>query len=151
MIFTVAPTLKTDVIKTLSDYRRKDMFDGRSFNAKKIEIHRGSDLVTLEKMTKDGKDTWKKADGKDADTSKVEDLLGKLTALRAQSFDSVANAALKSPAMMVTLTYDKTKTETVTFAKAGTDVVAARGDEPGTAKLETMPFDDAVKAVDGVK
>jgi hypothetical protein len=151
MIFTVAPTLKTDVIKTLSDYRRKDMFDGRSFNANKIEIHRGSDLVTLEKMTKDGKDAWKKADGKDADTSKVEDLLGKLTALRAQSFDSVANAALKSPAMVVTLTYDKTKTETVTFAKAGTDVVAARADEPGTAKLETMPFDDATKAVDGVK
>src|SRR4030095_14295166 len=60
MIFTVAPTLKTDVIKTLSDYRRKDMFDGRSFNANKVEIHRGADTITLEKTTADGKDTWKK-------------------------------------------------------------------------------------------
>jgi hypothetical protein len=151
MIFTVAPTLKGDVIKTLSDYRRKDMFDGRSFNANKVEIHRGPDVVTLEKTTKDGKDIWKKADGKDADTSKVEDLLGKLTALRAQSFEPAANAALKSPAMTVTLTYDKTKTETVTFAKTGSDVVGARGDEQGTAKLETTAFDDAMKAVDGVK
>jgi Domain of unknown function (DUF4340) len=151
MIFTVAPTLKTDVIKTLSDYRRKDLFDGRSFNANKVEIHRGADVVTLEKTTKDGKDTWKKADGKDADTGKVEDLLGKLTALRAQSFDSASNAALKSPAMTVTLTYDKTKMETVTLAKAGNDVFGARADEPGTAKLETMPFDDVMKAVDGVK
>jgi hypothetical protein len=150
-IFTVAPTIKTDVIKTLSDYRRKDMFDGRSFNANKVEIHRGAEAVTLEKTTKDGKDTWKKADGKDADTSKVEDLLGKLTALRAQSFESASNAALKSPAMVVTLTYDKTKMETVTFGKAGNDVFGARGDETGTAKLDTMPFDDAMKAIDGVK
>jgi hypothetical protein len=53
--------------------------------------------------------------------------------------------------MTVTLTYDKTKMETVTFAKAGNDAFGARGDEAGTAKLDAMPLDDAMKAVDGVK
>jgi hypothetical protein len=45
-----------------------------------VEIHRGADTITLEKTTADGKDTWKKGDGKDAETAKVDDLLGKLTA-----------------------------------------------------------------------
>ncbi len=151
MIFTVAPTITSDVIKPLSDYRRKDMFDGRSFTANKVEIQRGADTVTLQKTTKDGKDTWHKADGKDADAAKVDDLLGKITALRAQSFEPGANAALKSPAMVVTLTYDQNKMETVTFGRAGTDVFAARSDEMGTAKLEGSGFDDAMKAVDAVK
>ena len=49
MVFTVAPTLKTDVIKTSSDFRRKDLFDSRSFTATHVEFHRGSETIVLDK------------------------------------------------------------------------------------------------------
>lgn len=152
MIFTVAPTIKSDVIKDLGDYRRKDIFDSRSFTANRVELHRGAETVTFEKKTQNGKDTWQKTDGKAADTMKVEDLLSKLTALRAQSFDPAANSALKTPALSATVTYDQNKMETVTFAKSGNDTLAARADEPGTAKLEMgSAFDDVMKAIDAAK
>jgi hypothetical protein len=150
MIFTVAPTIKSDVIKELAEYRRKDLFDARSFTASKVEIRRGSDVKTFTKSTKDGKDSWQGADGKAVDATKMEDALGRLTGLRATSFEANANPALKSPAAVVTITYDK-NTEMVTFAKQGADVVASRADEPGTAKLESMAYDEAMKAVDAVK
>jgi hypothetical protein len=151
MVFTVAPTIKTDVIKELGDYRRKDLFDARSFTANRVELRRGGDTIVLEKKSQNGKDTWQKADGKAADTMKVDDLLSKLTGLRAQSFDSAANPALKTPALTAIVTYDKDKMETVTLAKSGGDVVAARSDEPGTAKLQPMDLDDVNKAIDSVK
>jgi hypothetical protein len=152
LIFTVAPTIKTDVIKDPGDYRRKDLFDARSFTASKVELRRGAETITLEKKTQNGKDTWQKADGKAADATKVDDLLAKLTALRAQSFEATANPALKSPALSATVTYDQSKMETVTLAKAGNDGVAARADEPGSAKLDSaMALDEVMKALDAVK
>jgi hypothetical protein len=152
MIFTVAPTVKTDLFKELGDYRRKDLFDARSFTASKVEIRRGADTLAFEKKSQNGKDTWQKADGKTADTMKVEEFLSKLTALRAQSFEATANPALKSPALVTTVTYDQNNTETVTLAKTGNDVVASRADEPGSAKVEGTPaLDDVMKAIDAVK
>jgi len=136
MIFTVAPTVKTDAVKEIGDYRRKDLFDARSFTANRVELHRGADTITLTKKTENGKDTWTKADGKAADTMKVDALLSQLTALRAQSFEPMPNPALKSPALVATITYDQNKTETVSLVKSGTDAFAARSDEPGDAKLE---------------
>ena len=45
MVFTVAPILKDDVIRTVADFRRKDLFDGRAFTATQVEIQarRGND------------------------------------------------------------------------------------------------------------
>ena len=43
------------------------------------------------------------------------------------------------------------KTETVTFGRAGADTYASRADEPGSAKLEINSFDEAIKALDGLK
>lgn len=152
MIFTVAPTVKTDAIKELGDYRRKDLFDARSFTANRVELHRGTETITLEKKTQNGKDTWSKADGKAADAMKVDALLSQLTALRAQSFEATPNAALKSPALVATVAFDQNKTETVTLAKSGTDAFASRSDEPGSAKLEMgSALDEVMKAIDGVK
>jgi hypothetical protein len=151
MIFTIAPTLKTDVVKDLSDYRRKDLFDGRSFNASRLELHRGSETLTFDKKSQNGKDTWVKADGKAVDAMKMDTLLARVTGLRAQSFEMAANPALKSPGLVATLTYDTNKMETVTLVKSGADVFAARMDEPGTAKVQAVDFDETMKAIDAVK
>ena len=151
IIFTVAPTLKTDVIKDLSEYRRKDLFDSRSFTATHVEYKRGAETLTFEKTTKDGKDTWTNAAGKAVDTAKMEDLLAKTTALRADSYEMGSNPALRMPGLVVTVKFGENRMETVSFARQGTDVFAARADEPGTAKLMAAPMDDTMKALDAVK
>jgi hypothetical protein len=152
VVFTVAPTLYTDLIRDLQEFRRKDLFDSRSFTTNRIEFRRGSETIVLEKgKTADGKEGWKTADGKDVDSAKAEDLLTKVSGLRAESFDAATPAALKSPALTVVVRFDDKKMEQVVFARAGSDVVASRSDEPGTAKVLTMSFDDAMKAIDAVK
>ena len=150
LIFTVAPTLKTDTFKELSDYRRKDLFDSRSFTATHAEYTRGSDTLTFDKTTANGKDTWKNGAGKSVDSAKIEDLLAKTTALRADSFEAGSNPALKMPGLVVTIKFGD-RMETVSFARQGTDVFAARADEPGTAKLASPPMDDVIKALDALK
>jgi hypothetical protein len=152
MVFTVAPTVKTDVFKTVSDLRRKDLFDARSFNATHAEFKRGNETIVLDKSKgKDEKDVWKNAAGKDVDATKADDLLSKITALRAMSFEDKPHASLKMPALVVTIRFTDNRTETVTFGRAGADVYAMRSDEPGSAKAEGMGLDDALKALDAVK
>ncbi len=151
MVFTVAPTLKDDVIKSVADYRRKDLFDGRSFTATHIEVVRGAEKLTFEKSKAADKEVWKNAAGQDADAAKIEDLLTKVTSLRADSFATGTHPSLKSPALTATVRFDQDKTETVTFGRDGTDVYAMRADEPGTAKLGAITFDEALKALDAMK
>jgi hypothetical protein len=151
MVFTVAPTIQTDVIKDLADYRRKDLFDFRSFTATKVEFTRGGATQSFEKSKdKDGKEIWKDAAGKTVDSAKVEDLLAKVSGLRATSFEAAPHASLKAPVLTVTATFDKGK-DTVTFGRDGTDAYASRPDEPGSAKLEAAPVDEALKSLDALK
>jgi uncharacterized protein DUF4340 len=151
LIFTVAPTLRMDVVKDLGEFRRKDLFDVRSFTATRIELSRGGATQAFDhSKDKDGKDVWKDAAGKAVDTMKVEDLLAKISGLRATSFETAAHPSLKSPVLTVTAVFDKGK-DVVTFGRAGMDVYASRPDEPGSAKLDAAPFDDAVKALDALK
>jgi hypothetical protein len=55
------------------------------------------------------------------------------------------------PALTATVRFDETKTETVTFGRSGTESFASRSDEPGTAILDAMAFDEVVKAIDALK
>jgi hypothetical protein len=151
LVFTVAPTLRTDVVKELAEFRRKDLFDFRSFTATRVEFTRGGVTQAFDRSKdKDGKDVWKDASGKTVDATKVEDLLAKVSGLRAASFETAAHASLKSPVLTVTATFDKGK-DAVTFGRAGMDVYASRSDEPGSAKLEAAPLDEALKALDALK
>lgn len=151
VIFTVAPTLRTDVFKEIGEFRRKDLFDARSFTATRVEFRRGTDTKVVEKSKdKDGKDVWKDATGKTLDAAAVEDLLTKVSGLRAQSYEASAHASLKSPALTVVATFDK-GSDTVAFGRAGADVFASRPDEPGSARVDTQPFEEAVKALDALK
>ena len=153
MVFTVAPTLKTDVIKPVSDFRRKDLFDARAFTTTHIEFKRGSETIVLDKSKgKDDADVWKNGSGKDVETDKAEDLVNRVTGLRGSSFEEQTHASLKSPALVVTVRSNDNKTETVTFGRTATDVYAARSDEPGAAKIDgTAALDEAMKLLDGVK
>ena len=119
MVFTIAPVLKDDVIRTVADFRRKDLFDGRAFTATRAELKRGAETIVLEKTKgKDDADVWK-ACGKDVDSAKADDLLTKVTGLRAASFEEQAHPSLKSPALVVTVSFGENKQETVTFGAIG--------------------------------
>jgi hypothetical protein len=151
MVFTVAPTLLTDVIRDLAEFRRKDLFDGRSFTATHLEFKRGSETVTLNKIkNKDGTEEWRNGD-KLIHAMKVEDLLSKVSGLRAESFETASHAALKNPALVVTLRFDENKMEQVAFARAGAEIVASRSDEPGTAKVLAPSFEEVFKGIDEMK
>jgi hypothetical protein len=151
-VFTIEQALTADFSKAVGDYRRKDVFDFRSFTANRVELRRDGAVQAFEKSTADGKDVWKDAAGKTVDMMKIDDLLTKLTNLRAQSFAADQPAALKTPALSVVARFDDGKrTETVTFGRVGSDVFAMRADEPGAAKLEANTFDEAIKALDALK
>jgi len=157
VVFTVAPTVKDDVIKKVSDFRRKDLFDGRSFSVAHAEFKRGAETIVLDKTktkdekTKEEKDVWKNGAGKDVEVMKAEDVFNKVTGLRATSFEDAAHPSLKTPALVVTLKFGDNKTETVTFGRADKDVYASRTGEPGAAKIDASGFDEALKALDAVK
>jgi hypothetical protein len=153
-VFTIEKALMTDLSKQVGDFRRKDVFDFRSFTANRVELRRESGTQTFEKTKgADGKEVWRDTAGKTPDTAKVEELLTNLTNLRAQSFEAAAHPSLKMPALTAVVQFDDgKKTETVTFGRAGTDLYAARADEPGAAKLEAgMTFDEVIKALDALK
>ena len=152
MVFTVAPTLTTDLFKDVSEYRRKDLFDSRSFTIDRVTFTRGTETVTLEKSkSADGKETWKNGAGKDVDAAKADDLLAKLGSLRADAFQAQVDPALKTPALVVNASFDGGKMETVTLARSGSGAVASRPDEPGSATVAAMAFDELLKALDAAK
>ena len=152
LIFTVAPTITEDLFKPVDELRRKDLFDARAFTATRAEFRRGDEVVTLEKTKgTDDADVWKNAAGADVDAMKVDDLLSRVTGLRADSFVATRPAALQKPASTVTLRYDEGAMETVRFARGGTDVFASREDEPGAARVAASSFDEAIAALDAMK
>jgi hypothetical protein len=151
MIFTVAPTLETDLFKPVEDFRRRDLFDSRAFTATRLEIVRSGDTLAFEKTKKDESEIWQRVGGAEIDTTAMDDLLGRVTALRASSFEPTAPAALRSPALRVTIRFGEGKTETVAFGRSGDDVFASRSGEPGAARVDAAAFDEAIAALDAVK
>jgi hypothetical protein len=116
-------------------------------------MRRGDATMVFEKAggAEGETEVWKDASGNDVDAERVQDLLGRLTGLRADSFEDAAHPSLKSPVLTVTVRYDKEKTETVRFGRSGMDVFASRADEPGAAKLDAQAFDEAIKPLDEMK
>ena len=154
-ILMVAPTIVADLGKELAEYRRKELFDMRAFSTSRIELKRGAETFVFEKSSKDGKDTWRDAAGKDVDTMKVDDLLTKLSNIRAQSFEPGANPALRTPAITVNVSFGDTpaaiRMETVVLARTAAGGVASRPDEPGSAVLDAPALNDISAALDGLK
>jgi hypothetical protein len=152
MVFTIPQATAVDLQKDAGMFRRKDMFDGRSFNASRVELHRGAETLTFARSKdKDGKDVWKNAAGTVVDTAKVEDMLTKLSNIRAQLFQERVDPALKMPTLVATVAMDNGKTETVTFARQGDAVIANRADEGGSATVEAVALNDAMMAIDALK
>jgi len=158
LVFTISQALVTDLEKSASDYRLKDIFEFRPFNATRLELTRDKQTLVFEKAK--GADPnapgkWQEVTPakKDVDNAKFEGALTQLSALRADSFvDANASTGLKTPVASVGVKFDDgKKEERVTFGKSGSDVYAARGNEAGAAKLDAAAFDSAMNAFNEFK
>jgi len=160
-VFTIETSLVDELKKPADNYRKKDLFEFRSFTANRIEITRGKETLVFEKTKGQGKDAqekWRQVQptAKDVDATKFDSFLTRLSNLRAQSFldpkDKTTKTGLDAPAAVVVVKFDDgKKQERVVFGKVGTDVFASRAGEPGAAKLTGFDFDDVMKDLDDIK
>jgi Domain of unknown function (DUF4340) len=159
-VFTIDSSLAADLSKDAADFRQKDLFDARSFNATRLEIVRAGQTFAFEKTktkNKEGQDEekWRQVSptAKDVDQMKVDNLVSALTAARATTFvESSAKTGLDKPELTATIKSDEGKREEkVTLAKSGADAYAARAGEPGVAKVDAATFDNIIKSPDALK
>ena len=158
-VFTVESSLLEDLRKDASEYRQKDLFDARAFNATHIEIVHDGQTSAFEKTKakdKDGKETekWRQTApaARDVDSVKVEALLSTATGARATGFaDEKTKTGLEKPELTVAIKYDEHKEDRVTFARAGGAAYATRAGAPGASIVDPSVIDGIVKALGDVK
>jgi hypothetical protein len=157
-VFTVEASILDDLKKDASEYRQKELFDARAFNATRIEIVNNAQTTIFEKTKtkdKDGKETetWRQAaPARDVDSAKVEALVSATTEARATGFaDDQAKTGLDKPELTVVVKYDENKEDRVTFARAGGTAYAARAGSPGASIVDPSVIDGIVKALGDVK
>jgi Domain of unknown function (DUF4340) len=155
LVMTLDSALADELRKGADEYRRKDLFAFRAYDANRLEITRGGQTVAFDKVksaSPTAEDKWQRAGAKPADTDKekMSVFLAKLESVRATTFvDSAAKTGLDSPAMTVYAKFDDgKKEERVMFGKAGDSVYASRSGEPGAAKISSAEFDEIVKKLD---
>jgi hypothetical protein len=154
-VVSVESTLVDELKKGADDYRRKDLFEFRSYNTSRVEFTRDGQTVAFEKVKGEGQtpqDKWRRVSptAGDVDKDKVEGMLSKLSNMRATSFvDSTAKTGLDKPALAVYTKFDDgKKEERVNFGKVGDDVFAARSGEAGAAKADGADFTEVIKTLD---
>jgi hypothetical protein len=151
-VVTVESALMDDLKKSADDYRRKDLFEFRAYNANRVELKRGNDVVVFERVKGQGdnaQDKWRRVSPNpaDADRDKVDAMLAKIANMRATSF--VDGKGALNPTLEVHVKFDDNKKEErVTFVKSGDDVLALRPGEPGAAKADAADLTDALKSLD---
>lgn len=157
MVFTLDKTLTTDLTRSFDDYRKKDLFEFRPFNADRVRVTRVTDGTSktyeFDKTRVNDNDQWRVAEdggeARDADNAAVEDLLSKLTALRASSFaDRPRATGLDRPVLAVSASYDGGKFERVRVGQAGSAYFGQHEGEAAIGDLDAAAVTAALQAVD---
>jgi muconolactone delta-isomerase len=155
-IFTVDATLLEALQRDPGEYRQKDLFDARAFNAARLEITRDGATRAFEKRAVKGDDgkeeqRWRQVEPADADVDGglVDSVIFSATGTRAESF--VAGADAKPPAtpdLLIVIRFDEGRREDrVSFWRRGDDAFASRADAPGAARISTAALDDILRAI----
>lgn len=154
-VVTVEKSLADDFKKPVDDYRRRDLFDFRAFNATRAEITWNGKSLVIERTPqtdKDKPDAWKRVspEPKELDKAKVETLLTGLADIRATAFKpATAGTGLDAPAMTVHVKYDLGRLdERASFGKSGADVYASRPDDAGALVIEAEKFTEAIATLE---
>jgi hypothetical protein len=158
-VFTIGSGVAEELRKTPSDFRRKEVFDFRPFNATRFEITRGKDTRVFERVKGTGAnapDTWKETlpTAKTVDSSNFEGALLEFSNLRADAFVDKPGptTGINNPTVTIAVKFDEgKKQEQVKFGGTGPDMFAFRPDQPGALKLEIGKFDAALKKLDSIQ
>ena len=155
-VFTVDQSLVDELEQGAGEFRRKDLFTFRPFNATRVEIDRSGDRWVFEKgttETEDGSQTWRRTapSTKELDTAAMDDLLAKLSNLRANEFvSSQDGTGLEAPAVNISVAFDEGDQERVAVGRVNDDVFGVIGIEPGAARLDTRAWDAAMAALEAL-
>ena len=156
LVFTVDASLASELEQGVDEYRRKDLFAFRPFNATALEIEHEGERWTFaleEAAGEEETDTWRRTtpNAGDVERADMDDLLAKLSNLRAESFEpSRDGTGLDTPAATIAVTFADGERESVAVGRTGDEVFAVSGDEPGAARLDTRSWEDAIEALDPV-
>ena len=146
--------------KDPSEYRQKDLFDARGFNATRIEIVRAGQTLAFEKTkvkNKEGQDEekWRQLtpQTRELDQPEFDALLSALTGIRATGFvDAAAAKGLEHPRTVGRRSGStKARKKKRCAGQAGTDGFASRAGEPGAAKIDASAIDAVTKALQELK
>jgi hypothetical protein len=158
LVFTVNESLVSELEQSVDEYRRKTLFAFRPFNATALELDRDGQHWAFEKVeaaVEGEAESWRRtAPGVgDVDPSVMDDLLAKLSNLRAESFvDSREGTGLDTPISTVLVTFnDDGEQERVLIGRVGDDVYALASEQPGAARLDLRAWDDALEALDALE
>lgn len=151
IVFTVEPTLLTDLTKTPDDLRVRTIFTFQPYTANGLDLTHGATVVSFGKAAPSGDataaDVWKQLtpEAKDVNQTALADLLNTLSSLRADRFIDRAPAS-GDDMVVVARSGDANAPveERVTLRKSGDTTYALRANEPGAAVIPTADFDKAV-------
>ena len=153
LVFTVAESLAGELEQGADEYRRKNLFAFRPFNATALEIEHEGERWAFAREDAEGEEdgAWRRTapDAGEVERADVDDLLSKLSNLRAESFEpSRDGTGLDAPVAEIAVTFDDdADQERVVVGRAGDDVFAVSGDEPGAARVNTRSWEDAIEAL----
>jgi hypothetical protein len=155
-VFSVNNGVAQELKKTISDLRRKEIFDFRPYNTTRFEITRGKETRAFERVKGTGEnavDTWKQVapSDKTVDSSNFEGALLEFSNLRAESFVDRASAPASSTAIIVVKYDDGKKEERVSINTTGSQVLATRTDQPGALRIEAGKYEAAIKKLDAIQ
>jgi hypothetical protein len=152
--------LLDDLKKDPFEYRQKDLFDARSFNATRLEIVRAGQTHAFEKTTVKNKDgqseqKWRQISpqARDVDQGKVESLLSAITGAQATGFaDPAKPPAGQKPELTVSVKFDEgRKEDRVAFGRGPTAASATRAGDNTIATVDGATIDGIVKALEEIK
>lgn len=153
IVFTVQLDLLDDITKDAVDYRRKDIFDFRSWSASRLALDQGDATFVFEKRPPDEGEvaTWQRVEpAGQIEEEAMQTLLSRLSGLKADSFaESRQNTGLETPSLIVEAQFDDgTKRERVQFARTADTVYAAAADDDSSpATIDMSQYDEVLAAL----
>ena len=164
-VFTIESSLVADMERNPGEYREKNLFEFRPFNASRFEIEESGETTILEKVETPGDGTqeyWAQngTANNDIEQGTMNDLLAKFSGLRAESFvDSSSDIGLSDKVVFsrIRVTYDsstsednKPKEEEVTLWRTSDLTYGVNGEEPGAALIDTQSVDEAFEVLNAL-
>ncbi len=160
IVFTVDAALFDEFDRDIDTYRKKELFDFRPFNANGITVTRDGETYRFEKGSDndDNSDNsneqlWQQVepDQKVIEALAFDDLLSKLSGLRAESFvNGRDNTGLDIPLATFTVTYGNEQQETATIGQSGDAYYGIHGEEDGAAVIDSTSINGVFESIDMV-